>query len=237
MARTVLFSNPEIADYINEHFEPVWQSVREVPTVTIDFGGGRTVKRTLNGNIATYVCNNQMQVIDVLPGVYTADAYRDRLEQVYYLSEILSRKNEEDGKAFLSDYHRLQWHRLRDGKSPLRLARKNAGGNAVLARDTEAGRNWSKALDLKTAYTIKSVPKDELESWEHLLDDVRLNETEMRKKIHERLCAGNSRQLESVSSLTKWMYRDVLHADIDDPYLGLKAVLDNSYPFKDRKLN
>ena len=36
----MLFSNEKVADYINKNFEPAWQSVRDVPMVTIDFGKG-----------------------------------------------------------------------------------------------------------------------------------------------------------------------------------------------------
>ena len=30
--------------------------------------------------------------------------------------------------------------------------------------------------------------------------------------------------------LTKWLYREVLHADLDDPYLGLGKALFENYP-------
>ena len=31
--------------------------------------------------------------------------------------------------------------------------------------------------------------------------------------------------------ITKWLYREVLHADLDDPYLGLGDLLFANYPF------
>ena len=33
------------------------------------------------------------------------------------------------------------------------------------------------------------------------------------------------------AALTKWLYKEVLHADLDDPYLGLGPALFASYPF------
>ncbi len=66
----MLFSNDEIADFINTTFEPTWQSVRPVPLVRIDFGNGHVVTRTLHGNIATFVCNADGHVLDILPGIY-----------------------------------------------------------------------------------------------------------------------------------------------------------------------
>ena len=35
--------------------------------------------RTLHGNIATYVCTADGQVLDILPGIYAADAYQAKL--------------------------------------------------------------------------------------------------------------------------------------------------------------
>src|SRR5262249_39687742 len=46
------------------------QSVRPVPRVTIDFGDGRTLKRTITGNSAHYVLASDGTVLDALPGLY-----------------------------------------------------------------------------------------------------------------------------------------------------------------------
>ena len=74
----MLFSRKEIADFINQTFEPVWESVRAVPIVRVDFGNGRVITRTLHGNIATYVCDSGGRVLDVLPGIYEPGSYVDR---------------------------------------------------------------------------------------------------------------------------------------------------------------
>jgi hypothetical protein len=86
-----LFSSSEVAGYINATFEPVWESVRPAPLVTIDFGNGHVVKRTLQGNVATYVCGADGTVYDVLPGIYTPDVYRKQLEALKVLADSLSR--------------------------------------------------------------------------------------------------------------------------------------------------
>ena len=52
----MLFSNPAISKYIGENFLAAWESVRPVPVANIDFGNGRTLRRTLKGNVATYGC-------------------------------------------------------------------------------------------------------------------------------------------------------------------------------------
>ncbi len=52
-----------------------WESVRPVPKVTIDFGDGRKLERTLTGNSAHYVLDSNGRVIDALPGLYSAKAF------------------------------------------------------------------------------------------------------------------------------------------------------------------
>jgi hypothetical protein len=68
--RTALYSNKEISDYLRDNFVLHWQSVRPVPRVTIDFGDGRKLERTLTGNSAHYVLANDGTALDVLPGLY-----------------------------------------------------------------------------------------------------------------------------------------------------------------------
>jgi hypothetical protein len=68
--RTALYSNKEISDYLRDNFVLHWQSVRPVPRVTIDFGDGRTLKRTITGNSAHYVLASDGTVLDALPGLY-----------------------------------------------------------------------------------------------------------------------------------------------------------------------
>ena len=78
----MLFSDESVATQINLHFEPAWESVRDVPMVTIDFGNGTVVRRTLHGNVATYVCTADGHVLDILPGIYEPTTYIDRLNQL-----------------------------------------------------------------------------------------------------------------------------------------------------------
>src|SRR5690606_28767339 len=48
--RTTLYPNPQVSSYLRENFVLHWKSVRPVPRVTIDFGDGRKVERTVTGN-------------------------------------------------------------------------------------------------------------------------------------------------------------------------------------------
>jgi hypothetical protein len=73
--RTTLYPDPAVSTLLRDRFILHWKSVRPVPVVTIDFGDGRTVKRTVTGNSAHYVLDSQGRTIDCIPGLYSANAF------------------------------------------------------------------------------------------------------------------------------------------------------------------
>lgn len=119
----MLFSHDEVARDVTDGFEPVWVSVRPVPKVTIDFGDGRVVRRTLHGNIATWICDADGRALDVIPGVYTTAAYRERLAEGRALAASLAGAGA-DAVAGHRTHHALQaalhsgWPRANPTVSP-----------------------------------------------------------------------------------------------------------------------
>lgn len=101
----MLFSNTEVAKFIDATFESVWVSVRPAPLVTIDFGNGTKVMRTLQGNVATYICDAEGTIHDVLPGIYTPVPYREQLALLATLANDLAKISVEDRMSKLKAYH------------------------------------------------------------------------------------------------------------------------------------
>src|SRR4051794_22775110 len=77
--RTALYANKDIREFLRTNYVLHWQSVRPVPKVTIDFGDGRKLERTLTGNSAHYVLASDGTPLDVLPGLYSPLAFRQWL--------------------------------------------------------------------------------------------------------------------------------------------------------------
>jgi len=205
----VLFSDQTISDFINENFEASWESVRPVPKVTIDFGNGTVVHRTLHGNVATYVCRSDSTVLDVLPGIYEPETYLERLEELTFMAERL-RVNEGVKPAkssVLTDYHRSRVEEILDNEN----LKSEAKTLADLTKDDR--RSTAKRA---LAHNLKM--------------DTEFNESERRLLIHRHLIAQSRI---TPTELMDWLYREVLHADLEDPYLGLKHVLFDRYPFED----
>lgn len=73
--RTVLYSNAAISQALRERFVLHWKSVRPAPRVTIDFGDGRRLERTLTGNSIHYILDEDGLPIDALPGLYGPAAF------------------------------------------------------------------------------------------------------------------------------------------------------------------
>lgn len=78
--RTTLYPNPAVRELLASHFVLHWQSMRAVPIVTIDFGDGRRIQRTITGNSLHMVLDTQGRPIDVLPGLYASAAFVRELQ-------------------------------------------------------------------------------------------------------------------------------------------------------------
>jgi hypothetical protein len=241
----VLFSSDAVAKAMGDQFEPVWASVRDVPLVTIDFGGGHKITRTLNGNVATYALAPDGTVLDILPGIYQPEEYVTQLGQMALLYKFVSFPNRQNSKETVADrlaaYHTQQAELLADAKEPgqfefnpraaMSKARIENPVKFVIAGKPAAKVENTPAQVAVQQYAAKeSKAAETLRGWKEMADDTKLNETAHRKAIHGHLAKAGAVQPKDV---TKWLYKEVLHADLDDPYLGLSEVLNKNYPFAD----
>lgn len=79
--RVALYPNTQVSQLLRERFILHWQSVRPVPKVTIDFGDGRKLERTLTGNSIHYVLDSEGRTIEAIPGLYGPQAFLHQLQQ------------------------------------------------------------------------------------------------------------------------------------------------------------
>jgi hypothetical protein len=77
--RKLLYPDPEINTVLRERFVLHWQSVRPVPRVTIDFGNGRRLERTLTGNSVHVVLDPLGRPRDALPGLFAREVFVELL--------------------------------------------------------------------------------------------------------------------------------------------------------------
>jgi hypothetical protein len=110
--RTILYSNASISKTLREDFILHWKSVRPVPHVTIDFGDGRKLERTLTGNSIHYILDTEGRPIEALPGLYGPSAFLRALvasEQIF--AKLQDAKGPNPAAALLT-YRREALNRL-----------------------------------------------------------------------------------------------------------------------------
>ena len=112
--RTTLYSNPEIAQFLRDNFVLHWTPFAPAPRITIDFGDGRQIVRTITGNSIHYVLSQNGRLIDALPGLYGPKAFLRHLRST---REFAGEMNVKWDDSKFAGYHqrRLQelaaaWH-------------------------------------------------------------------------------------------------------------------------------
>ena len=178
--RTVLYPNAEISKALRERFVLHWQSVRPAPRITIDFGDGRKIERTVTGNSIHYLLNSDGEALDALPGLYSPAAFTSWLNEGQEVFQKYNELSEYLRPDFLRQYHRLnhekierQWNRdlakvsagaadkLTDERAAVELSEQN-----LLA--VSATRAANNAIG-KKAVEFPSVRETALPSTEKLL--------------------------------------------------------------------
>jgi hypothetical protein len=110
--RTTLYANDEISKTLRENFVLHWKSVRPVPKVTIDFGDGRKLERTITGNSAHYILTPDGDVVDCLPGLYGPQAFLTKLGEGLEMAKSVSGLGATERREALVAWHNAQFSKL-----------------------------------------------------------------------------------------------------------------------------
>ncbi|HZZ74029.1 MAG TPA: hypothetical protein VFE24_17380 [Pirellulales bacterium] len=160
--RTILYPNAEIQKTLREKYVLHWETVRQVPVVTIDFGDGRKIVRTITGNSIHYVLDAQGRPIEAIPGLYGQAAFARQLEAAHGLFDSLQKAGDEKRNEVLRAYHQnafanivQAWQRDLHGMTrealhygPLNTLPVSAEGNPNVSMPQLL--NVAKQLDLQT---------------------------------------------------------------------------------------
>ncbi len=103
--RTTLYANAAVAQYLRDHFILHWKSVRPVPRITIDFGDGRKIERTITGNSIHYILDTDGRPIDALPGLYGPKAFLKGLADAEAAALKSTRLAGNEKTQYLHQYH------------------------------------------------------------------------------------------------------------------------------------
>ncbi len=171
--RTALYANKDVSNFLRDNFVLHWQSVRPVPRVTIDFGDGRKLERTVTGNSAHYALTREGTPLDVLPGLYSPHKFLSWLEAMRELNKSCVKADKTANPAgevanVLKKYHQArragvlrEWdndlQKLGDERAKLITAR------VTLAMDTAALASRSQKSPSAKAAAGQAVAKTAVE--------------------------------------------------------------------------
>ncbi|MBK4731996.1 hypothetical protein JJD41_19280 [Oxynema sp. CENA135] len=104
--RVAVYANALVASRLRDRVILHWESVRPVPTVTVDFGDGRTLKRTVTGNSIHYLLDAEGRPLDALPGLYGPQAFLTWLDRAVPMARQFARLSASEREGVLTEYHR-----------------------------------------------------------------------------------------------------------------------------------
>ncbi|MEQ1605168.1 MAG: hypothetical protein ABL999_09890 [Pyrinomonadaceae bacterium] len=137
--RSILYPNSEISKYLRENYILHWKSVRPAPRITIDFGDGRKIERTITGNSIHYVLNPDGKVIDAIPGLYSPSAFLGYVKNADLAWENASSKTPKEQTRLLMEYRKKSFDAIKKGREQavatagVELTETQSGTLAILA--------------------------------------------------------------------------------------------------------
>ena len=137
--RSILYPNIEISKYLRENYILHWKSVRPAPRVTIDFGDGRKIERTLTGNSIHYILDDTGRIIDALPGLYSPKAFMIYIAQGKRINDSIDMHTDREKDIVLLRYRKLSFDRIKERRdsavsmAKVTLTEPKSGTDAIIA--------------------------------------------------------------------------------------------------------
>jgi hypothetical protein len=192
--RALLYPAPAINALLRERFILHWHSVRPVPTVTIDFGDGRTLVRTLTGNSLHLVLDPSGHPIDALPGLFAPSVFHALLQRSL--------------AAVGLDRRRLAAHHTRALRTPIAAPPEPAPSPALAASALAMTKH------VVEAPVLRAVAPTTIDADTH-------GNLALHARIHDAFARGFAG---TGAQLVAWIYESLFLMPPDDPSLGLDVA-------------
>ena len=114
--RAILYSNEEISTHLRDNYILHWKSVRPAPRITIDFGDGRKIERTVTGNSIHYILDSDGQIIDALAGLYSPQAFLSYLKQSRDLLSRIAKLTPAEKRKSLLEFRKNNFDAIRKNR-------------------------------------------------------------------------------------------------------------------------
>jgi len=104
--RATLYPHSEVSQLLRDGFVLCWIKVADVPRITIEFGDGRRLQRTITGNSIHYVMDTDGMLLDAIPGLYAPQTFLRTLAATLDLRAQLAALPVTDRHQHRAAYHR-----------------------------------------------------------------------------------------------------------------------------------
>ncbi len=137
--RAILYSNTDISNYLRDNYILHWKSVRPAPRITIDFGDGRKIERTITGNSIHYVLDANGTVIDAIPGLYSPAAFLKYITKANDINKAVQRLPLVQQNLALMKYRKASFKEIVDYRNKViastgvQMTETKTGSLAILA--------------------------------------------------------------------------------------------------------
>ncbi|MEM6459405.1 MAG: hypothetical protein AAF710_08460 [Planctomycetota bacterium] len=232
--RTLLYPDPAVNAVLRQRYVLHWQSVRDVPVMTIDAGDGRVLRRTITGNSLHLVIDpDDGAVLDVMPGLVdaptfatwltdAADANGPPTERFARIAQDRSPWQtppvEDDAEAAM----RLATSKLVIEGPAFRTIRDDDSQEKIMIRSAlfSAPPLSPRVVGLLRVKEGGDVSAKVQRLRQTLGEDTRVNTQRLRPQIAETLTAEPS-LIHDHEALVRRVYAEVFRFDLDDPWAGL----------------
>ena len=243
--RTTLYPHAAVRTLLADRFVLHWQSVRAVPIITIDFGDGRTIKRTITGNSLHLVLDAQGRTVDVLPGLYGAGFFARVLQESESLAKRAAKLDNDQFGRELAKFHQQQlsnqetrwredWQQLKVNPVPdlgaqlddrvwAQLAERYVA-EVTLDGTTVAAVQAKQPAEVagRIAMTKSLAEMPAMKLVRNLIpvigQDTVKNEYNLHRQIHQWLANG---KLQNTQELTARIHGELFLSPLNDPWYGL----------------
>ncbi len=245
--RTTLYPETIISRHLRERYVLHWQSVRDVPIVTIDLGPGRKLVQPMIGNSVHLVLDSQGHAIEAMPGLVSSERFDEWLRDTDSLWNRLQSTHASQHPAVVAKHHRERAARRRS-ESSLAIAADQHVRQAnpldpdwieLAKHESVKGEAFVNLQPIAEAAMITAVSKSIIEApvmravapiQQMIARDTVFNLYVLQTRIDDWFASVTVPI--SQTKLTNHIYRDVFLMPLDDPWLGLSpsnalVALDN----------
>jgi hypothetical protein len=122
--RVALYPNAAVSQELRDRFILHWQSVRPAPKITIDYGDGRKLERTITGNSIHYILDASGRPVDAIPGLYGPQAFLNRLQESQKFISKYNQVASSNRNSYLQKYHQAS---IKSNEARLEMDLKKLG--------------------------------------------------------------------------------------------------------------